>query len=164
MKVNSKNIKNTNVELATEEEILMVGVSKKDEMNIQSNQDIIKNPKDVVDKVVFEFGDKDYKKIVWWASVPKRDRLKTADIVYHSELDRFGIFIQPSKKEGLVRTRLFKLGSRTETYTRDWYLGFEDLVLVKRGDTVKREFIETEREYLKRAGKQIRNKDLVAHA
>lgn len=106
-----------------------------------------------IKEILAENGGKKYNDIAWWLTIPKRDRFNAGDIVYHLELDRFAVFMQPSRKEGLVRTRILRLGSKSEVYTRDWYMNFEDLTLAKRGTTVKRGFIETEVEFLKRAGK-----------
>lgn len=146
MNMNLENEKNTK---GNEGNMNMEAVLKED------NVDVAVYSSDVITDIINEFGGRN-DRIAWWTSIPKRDRFKTGDILYLVDTDRFGIFIQPSKKEGLVRTRLFKLGSKNETYNRDWYVDFEKLTLVKRGSSIKREFIETEKEYVKRAGKQIR--------
>ncbi len=49
--------------------------------------------------------------------------------------------------------RLFKVASKENVYTRDWFVPYNALALVKRESTVKRGFVETEREYVRRAGK-----------
>jgi hypothetical protein len=116
---------------------------------------------DTISEILSEVDQNAFKNIAWWMSLPKRERYTPGDILYHIKFDRFGMFVQPARKEGLIRMRLFKLGSKTEVYTRDWFIDFEDVVLVKRGDHIKRGFAETEVEYVKRVG---RNKILKREA
>jgi hypothetical protein len=92
----------------------------------------------------------------WYKEIPYRYRLKPGDIVYNTNHDRFGIFIQPStNRAGLGKVRFFKIGTKYETYTRDWYLDYRNLVLVKRKDKLQSGFVETKQEFFKRAGKTI---------
>lgn len=89
----------------------------------------------------------------WYFDIPKKERLRTRDIVYNVDLDRFGIFVAPARKYNLARMRLLKVGSKEDVYTRDWFVPYESLALVKRSDNIKRGFVETDREYVRRAGK-----------
>lgn len=89
----------------------------------------------------------------WYFDIPKKERLHTRDVVYDVDLDRFGIFVSPARKFNLARVRLLKVASKEDVYTRDWFVPYESLALVKRGDNIKRGFVETDREYVRRAGK-----------
>jgi hypothetical protein len=104
--------------------------------------------RDLVDEVVDETDHKKIKKIEWWNGLPRKERFKTGDIVYDTSTDHFGIFVEPAKKEGLIKLRLFKLGTKHDVYTRDWYLEFDNIQLVKRGVNIKRGFIENENMFL----------------
>jgi hypothetical protein len=153
-----KKTENANVELTEQAEV--IDADEQDiitKMNQQENADEKDEElDDIIARAINDVDDKKFKNSAWWVSIPKRDRFKAGDIIYHVNLDRFGIFIQPCRKEGLVRLRLFKLRSKTETYTRDWYLDFDDVMLVKRGKYVKPGFVETPDEFAKRAGRQIK--------
>ena len=94
----------------------------------------------------------------WWFGIPKANRFHTGDVVYNMETDKFGIFLAPTRKEGLARIRLIKANSKTEAYTRDWFVSLTNLALVKHGDTIKRGFSETDNEFVRRAVKQKKDK------
>ena len=112
------------------------------------DQEDSKNIKEILSEVDIN----GFKTIIWWMLLPKRERFELGDILYHMKFDRFGLFMQPARKENLIRMRLFKLSSKTKLYTRDWFIGFEDVILVKRGDHIKRGFAETDIEFVKRVG------------
>lgn len=89
----------------------------------------------------------------WWFQIPKKERFRPGDVIYDTYNDRFGIVVNPARKPGLIRARLLKVGSKTELYTRDLFLNFENLSLVKRNDKLQKGFAETEGEYLRRSGR-----------
>lgn len=115
--------------------------------NDQSNE-----PQDL-EGLIAEVQRKGFEDMPWWFDVPKKERLRSGDVIYHMGLDRFGIFISPARKHDLVRIRLLKVSSKVAVYTRDWFVPFESLILVKRDDSIKRGFVETDHEYVRRAGK-----------
>lgn len=94
-------------------------------------------------------------RIAWWREVPRDKKYDPGDVIYNKESDRFGIFVLPAYKEGLARVKVFKIGTKNQLYSRDWFVGLDDLILVKRGSRVKRGFIETKKEFTKRAGKVV---------
>lgn len=122
-----------------------------------------KNSKDEDVSEVYKMIDKldrlKLSRIEWFKAIPKKYQLQPGDIVYNYEMDRFGVFVSPSYKDGLARTRLFKIASKTQVYVRDWFINYDALILVKRKGKVRSEFIETEDEFARRAGKTIRAVD-----
>jgi hypothetical protein len=92
----------------------------------------------------------------WWFQIPKKERFRPGDVIYDTAMDRFGLVIHPARKIGLMRVRLLKVGSKTELYTRDWFLKLDNLTLVKRSDKLQKGFAETEDEYLRRSGRTLR--------
>jgi len=131
---------------------LAVGVATSEEgtplVAVEDNDEMTGDVEELIDEIIKDVDPKKSKKISWWASLPKKERFNSGDIVYDTSIKHFSIFVEPAKKEGLVKLRLFKLGTKFDVYTRDWYLEFDNIQLVKRGEQMKRGFAESENEFL----------------
>lgn len=103
---------------------------------------------DLIDEIIKDIDTKKAKKIAWWASLPHKEQFRAGDIVYDTSIDHFDVFVEPAKKEGLIKLRLFKVGSKKDVYTRDWYLEFDNIQLVKRGSHLKRGFTENDNTFV----------------
>ncbi len=104
----------------------------------------------ITGEIIEDVDLKNWKNLEWWMNIPSKDRFKVGDIIFINNLKKFGIFIEPARKEGLIKLRLFKKRTKVDVYSRDWYLDFYSIDLVKRGSKVKRGYIETEEEFIKR--------------
>ena len=114
----------------------------------EENENVKGELEDLIEEVTSDVDQKKNKKIGWWNSLPKKEQFRTGDIVFDTSIGHFGIFVEPAKKGGLVKIRLFKLNSKKDIYTRDWYLEFNNIQLVKRGQRIKRGFSENENTFL----------------
>lgn len=153
----------TEVESDALSEVTMAKINVEDVSDSQSGQDDVNDESgeniENVYKVIEDLDMSKINRVEWFKVVPRKYQLQPGDIVYNYEVDRFGVFISPSYKDGLARTRLFKIGSKDELYARDWFVNYDSLILVKRKDRVRGEFIETDSEFARRAGKSIRSID-----
>lgn len=76
-------------------------------------------------------------KPAWW-----NDRINTGDTVYIKSRKKFGIFMGPSFKQGLLKIRLLKTGDKNEVYTRNWVLPENDVEIVKSNNKTHKKYIE----------------------
>src|ERR1035437_4740385 len=65
------------------------------EMN-QTDSDEHDDLEDIINGIINEVDQNKFKNVVWWMSIHRRDRFISGDVLYHDELDRFGIFVGPS--------------------------------------------------------------------
>lgn len=126
-------------------------------MEANENTEEVKGElEDLIDEITSDVDQRKNKKIGWWNNLPKKEQFKAGDIVFDISTGHFGIFVEPARKEGLVKIRLFKLGSKKDVYTRDWYLEFDNIQLAKRGQSIKRGFSENDHTFLIRGRKFIK--------
>ena len=117
--------------------------------NYQNNFDKQNPLSNIISEISQHVDNNKIEKITWWNNIPKKERFILGDIIYCDRIDKFGVFAGPSRKEGLIKLRPFKYKTKDNIHNRDWYLSFEEVVLVKRYDKLKRGFFETEKQFLR---------------
>lgn len=164
---NNNNIKKGVLEMSV---IVEVKKEEKMEKSIDKLDDKIEEVKEVrneiveeseevmqllIDEVISDVDKNKYKDYEWWNAIPRRDRYRQGDIIFNDRIERFGIFVAAARKEGLIRMRLFKRNTKFRVYTRDWFVDFNETVLVRRrkSKNIQRGFVNTSKEFLERPGR-----------
>lgn len=107
---------------------------------------------DVILEVTDGIDYRSWKNLEWWNEIPKQDQFRLGDIVFLTNgINKFGVFVEPARKEGLLRIRLFKKHTKVDVYSRDWFINFDVVELVKRKSRLSRGYVETDMEFIKRA-------------
>ena len=78
----------------------------------------------------------------WWHEYKRK--FKSGDIVYISNIKKFGIFISPSSKEEKVKVRLIRNNNKNNIYTTDWVFNIDEIELVKHNNRINKKFSEDE--------------------
>lgn len=95
----------------------------------------------IVEEVKALANPKIYKNIEWWNKIPKKQRFQIGDIVFFSELGKYGVVNGPAKKEGLVKVFILKKDLSKGFYNRVWYIASEKLELVKRRKRLEKNYL-----------------------
>jgi hypothetical protein len=73
---------------------------------------------------------------------------KPLDIIYLSDINKFAIFNNYSKKVNKVIVSILKQHSKTETFSKPWCVFEDNLMLVKRNNRISSGFKETDMGYI----------------
>lgn len=126
----SENDSNNNEDNYTEHE------DKSDQEVFETLDDLIRYYKD-------KYQSDSWKYLDWWKAIPNKNRYKAGDVVYIAGEKKFGVFLEPARKEGLIRVANLKK-NKPEIYTRPWYYELHEIQLVKRGDKIIKGFLQVQ--------------------
>ena len=109
---------------------------KSDQETFETLDDLIKYYKE-------KYQSESWKYLAWWKEISNKNRYKAGDLVYIAGEKKFGVFLEPAKKDGLIRVANLKR-NKPEIYTRPWYYELNEIQLVKRGDKIIKGFLQVE--------------------
>lgn len=114
--------------------------SIKDDSDIIEDNDVINNGINNLNDIIEMLKTNKNVAIPWWQIYNKK--FKSGDIIYIRHLNKFGIFINPSKKENKIKARLIKQNNKHSLYTQDWIFNIDEIELVKHKNKLNKKFIE----------------------
>lgn len=106
---------------------------------IQNDTEIKLN--EIVEQVKNNCDLKQIKSITWWKQLPRDKKFNIGDVVFISQINKYGIISSPAKKEGLVKIVMLKKHISKGSYNREWYVPLSELQLVRRHSKIQKGFI-----------------------
>lgn len=109
----------------------------------KNDQEVFETLDDLIKYYKEKYQSDSWKYLNWWKSIPNKNKYKAGDLVYIAGEKKFGVFLEPARKEGLIRVANLKK-NKPEIYTRPWYYELHEIQLVKRRDKIIKGFLQVQ--------------------